>query len=62
MTKVSTMRALAAAIVVGVMQFSNVGAYAASSHAAHVSGTTTSGERTWPRRPCRNWHKVCNPY
>jgi hypothetical protein len=46
-----------------VMQLSGVGAYAASSsHAAQVTGTTTSGERTWPRRPCRNWHKVCNPF
>lgn len=68
MTKLSTIRVLAAAIATATMLLAVA---TADAHAAgrgnltHVSVSTSAGPslRHWPRRPpCRNWHKVCNPF
>ena len=68
MTKLSTIRVLAAAIATATILFAvaTEGAHAASrGNVAHVTGSTSAGPslRNWPRRPpCRNWHKICYPF
>ena len=67
MTKLSTIRVLAAAIATATILFAvaTEGAHAASrGQVASVTGSTSVDQRPWnPRRPpCRNWHKICNPF
>jgi hypothetical protein len=64
MTKFPTIPLLAAAIAVATMLLvvASADVYAATRHAAVATGSTTVDQRTGPRRPCRNWHKICHPY
>ena len=69
MTKFSTIPLLPAAIAVATMLLTaapDVHAatrhHATTRHAAAANGSTTVNQGYWPRRPCRNWHKICHPY
>ena len=68
MTKLSTIRVLAAALATATILLAGAseGAHAAGrGHFAQAARSASAGPslRNWPRRPpCRNWHKICNPF